>query len=207
MTRNTITAIAVVAIVAIGAAVGMLFEREPTPLEFQPQMGVSIISPPVTLPDVPLVDQNGNAFGLGDLKGRWSLLFFGFTHCPDVCPTALANMAQLAKIPENSALNYVFVTLDPSRDTPEKLKEYVGHFNPAFKGITGERESIDRLAETAGVIYEYEGDVSSGAYNVNHYAAILVLDPKGRLRAHILPPHPTTKMASVMAKIRQYYGD
>lgn len=190
-----------------GAVVALFVEREPTPLEFKTQMGASIISPPITLPDVSLTDQDGKPFSLDQIKGRWSLFFFGYTHCPDVCPTTLANMNQLAKTPGNSEMNYVFVTLDPQRDTPEKLKEHVLYFNPDFIALGGDQENINRLAEAVGVIYEIEDDKGSDNYTVNHYAAILMMDPQGRLRAHILPPHSTSKMVEVVQKIREYYGE
>lgn len=207
MTKNRLIAFGIIALLLTGIVVGLFFEREPTPLEFQPQMGVSIISPPVTLPDVNLLDHEGNPFNTDRLKGRWSLLFFGYTHCPDVCPTTLTNLNQLSKQLENKGLNYVFISLDPKRDTPERLKEYIHYFNPQFIGVSGNKAEIDRLAEAVGVIYEFEGDTGSERYNVNHYAAILMVDPKGRLRAHILPPHPASKMVSVITKIREYYGE
>jgi protein SCO1/2 len=205
--KNRVIALGFITLLLAGVIAGLFFEREPTPLEFQPQMGVSIISPPVVLPDVSLIDQEGHPFTVDRFKGEWSLLFFGYTHCPDVCPTTLSNMNRVAKELKNTGLNYVFVTLDPKRDTPEKLKEYVHYFNPDFIGVSGDKSNIDRLAEAVGVIYDFEGDTSSERYNVNHYAAILVVDPKGRLRAHILPPHPTSKMVSVITKIRDYYGE
>lgn len=207
MTKNRTLVLGFIAVLCTAIAIGLFFDREPAPLEFPAEMGVSIISPPIPMPDVALVDQDGKPFNRGRLKGRWSLLFFGYTHCPDVCPTTLANMNHLAKTLKNTELNYVFVSLDPKRDTPEKLKEYVHYFNPDFIGASGDKANIDRLAEAFGVIYDFEGDTNSDRYNVNHYAAILVVDPKGRLRAHILPPHPTRKMVSVITKIRDYYGE
>lgn len=200
-------ALTVFTLLLAGIIIGFFVDREPAPLEFQPQLGVSIISPPVALPAVTLTDEEGKPFNMSRLEGRWSLLFFGYTHCPDVCPTTLNSMNLVAKKLENSAINYVFVSLDPKRDTPERLKEYVHYFNPGFMGISGDKAAIDQLAAAVGVIYDIEGDGSSDKYNVNHYAAILMIDPKGRLRAHILPPHPTGKMVSVITRIREYYGE
>ncbi len=207
MTKNKLISIGLFTLLVAGTIIGFFFERELTPLEFQPQLGVSIISPPIALPDVTLTDQEGQPFKIDQLKGRWSLLFFGYTHCPDVCPTTLNNMNQVAKQLGNSELNYVFVTLDPKRDTPDKLKAHVNHFNPDFIGLSGTTANIDQLAETVGIIYDFDGDTSSDKYNVNHYAAILMVDPKGQLRAHILPPHPASKMVNVITKIREYYGE
>lgn len=207
MKKHRAILLAIFILLLTGIFAGLFIEREPAPLEFQPQMGVSIISPAVELPNVTLTDQDGKPFTMDRLKGEWSLLFFGYTHCPDVCPTTLTNMNLVAKQFAAKSMNYLFVSLDPQRDTPAKLKEYVRYFNPDFLAASGDKTEIDRLASATGIIYDFEGDTSSGTYNVNHYAAILVVDPKGRLRAHILPPHPTGKMVSVITKIRDYYGD
>ncbi len=133
-------------------------------------------------------------------------MFFGFTHCPDICPTTLLSMNQVAKRLQQASIRYVFVSLDPKRDTPEKMKEYVSFFNPDFIGLTGKKADIDQLSEALGIIYDYEGDVEAGKYTVNHYAAILVIDPKGRVRAHILPPHPVDKVVNAINRIMDYYG-
>jgi protein SCO1/2 len=189
------------------AVIAYLKLAEPVPLEFDSSQGIIIISPPVQLPDVTLTDQNNTPFPLSRFKGRWNMVFFGYTHCPDVCPTTLAAMNRAAKKLPSSHIGYYFVTLDPQRDTPEKLKEFVTYFNPQFVGLTGDKTNIDRLSKKLGVVYDYEGDVASGEYTVNHYAAILVIDPRGRLRAHILPPHPVKKLVEAMTKITEYYGD
>ncbi len=188
------------------AGVYLLETREPAALEFDSSMGVSVISPPLPLPAVALQDQNSNMFRSADLEGQWNLMFFGFTHCPDICPTTLMTLKQVEKRLSPN-INYVFVTLDPNRDTPGKIKEYLAFFNSDFIGLSGEKSAIDRLSATLGVIYDYEGDVESGDYLVNHYAAILVIDPKGRLRAHILPPHPVDKVVDATNRIIDYYGN
>lgn len=197
-----------ISLALLALAIGLVYlleTREPAPLEFDNSMGVSVISPPVPLASVTLQDQNGDAFRTSDLEGQWTLMFFGFTNCPDVCPTTLRTLKQAEeRLPQ--AINYVFTTLDPRRDTPEKVKEYLAFFNPDFIGLSGTKDEIDRFSETLGVIYDYEGDVESGDYLVNHYAAILVIDPQARLRAHILPPHPVDKVVDATTRLIDYYG-
>lgn len=189
-----------------GLAISFFQAKEPPALEFDAAMGVPIMSPPVPLPAVSLLDQNGVAFSKQNMKGKWSLLFFGYTNCPDICPTTLQIMAQVADDLSARDINYAFITVDPKRDDMATVKKYVSFFHPDFIGLTGDKAEIDRLTETLGVIYDYEGDLSSDEYIVNHYGAILVVDPEARLRAHILPPHPNQKVVDAVNGIIDYYG-
>ncbi len=203
--------IALVSLLIVAAATTLFWQREPEPLEFSDIKGISIISPPVSLPQINLVDHNGSAVSVDNFRGQWSMAFFGYTHCPDVCPTSLATMKRVAtrlrEEGQERGTRYLFVSLDPFRDGPEVIKDYVTFFDPAFIGITGEKVEIDKLAERVGVIYDYEGDVRDDDFIVNHYAAILIFDPKGRLRAHILPPHSVDKVFDAFSRIRTYYGE
>lgn len=192
-----------------GAVITVYFleQPEPPPLEFDSSMGIPVMSPAIPLPAITLLDQNNKPFPTSSLKGSWNLMFFGYINCPDVCPTTLMTMNQVAKKLPQESINYVFVTVDPNRDSAEKLKEFVSYFNPDFIALTGKKADIDLLSKKLGVIYDYEGDIEAGSYVVNHYAAILVIDPKGRLRAHILPPHPVDKVVDAVNRIRDYYGN
>ncbi len=209
-TKRTLVLISFL-LLSISIAAGLFWRGEPAPLEFTDIKGISIISPPVSLPDINLKDHNGKRITLDDFKGHWSMAFFGYTHCPDVCPTSLAVMKRVAtklrKEGQERDTHYLFVSLDPFRDTPEVLKEYITFFDPDFIGITGDKTEIDKLSERVGVIYDYEGDVRDEDFIVNHYAAILIIDPDARLRAHILPPHSVEKVSTAFNRIRDYYGD
>ncbi|MFC1747347.1 SCO family protein [Pseudomonadota bacterium] len=196
----------VVFLIVAGLVFSLTFNNEPEPLKFDASKGVSVISPPIPLPKLSFTDQSGAPFNLEQLKGRWSMVFFGFTHCPDICPTTLTHLGNTAKNIPTTEANYLFVTLDPKRDTPEILNKYVTYFNPDFKALVGDKTAIDKLTETVGVIYDFEGDTSGDEYIVNHYSAILVIDTEARLRAHILPPHSTTKLTDSFNRIRDYYG-
>ena len=183
-------------------------EQEPPPLEFTDLQGVPIFSPSVPVPQVTLTDQNGQPFNTGALKNGWSLMFFGFTNCPDICPTTLNVMAKVKarlNLPAVDHTRYYFVTLDPKRDSPEVLKKYVGYFDPGFIGLTGDKEAIDKLSQALGIVYDYEGDIDGDNYTVNHYSAILVIDPKARVRAHILPPHTSGRIEQAYTRIRGHY--
>lgn len=190
----------------IGLTIFTFQSREPSPLKFDASMGIPVMSPAIALPQVSLIDQDNQTFTQQNLKGKWSLLFFGYTNCPDICPTTLQTMGQVADKLGDYDINYLFITVDPKRDTVAVIKEYVGFFHADFMGITGDKTEIDRLAETLGIVYNYDGDLNDDQYTVSHYGAILVIDPEARLRAHILPPHPVKKVSTAVETIIEYYG-
>jgi len=110
-------------------------------------------------------------------------VFFGFTHCPDVCPTTLAEMAQVIKElgPDGSKVQVLFVTVDPERDTPQVLKQYVPAFNPSFLGLYGDQDATARAAKEFKVFYQKQPG-KGGSYSVDHSAGTFILDREGRLR-------------------------
>ncbi len=130
-----------------------------------------------------LTDHNGKPRTLADFRGKVVTVFFGFTHCPDVCPTTLAELAQVAKAlgPDADKLQVLFVTVDPERDTPQVLKQYVPSFNPAFLGLSGSLDATARAAKEFKVFYQKQ-PARNGGYSVDHGAGTFILDPQGRLR-------------------------
>ncbi len=161
-----------------------------------------------------LRDHDNRPFSLDRLKGHWSFLFFGFTNCPDVCPTTLKVMQSVwQKLPtqpgEAGHPKMFFVSVDPDRDALQTLKEYVGYFEPSFVGVTGALDELDNLTGQLGVLYGYDEKKNAGAndYIVNHSAQILLIDPQARLRAVISPPHDSTTIARNYQVITHYYGD
>lgn len=159
-----------------------------------------------------LLDHNNQAFTDQTLKGHWSFMFFGYVHCPDVCPIALKVMQDAWKqMPHDptdpAAPQMFFVSVDPDRDTPELLKQYVRYFDPRFIGVTGKADEIDKLTGQLGILYGFEDKDAEGNYNVNHSAQFVLIDPQGRLRAVISPPHVPATIASNFQTIRNYYGD
>jgi protein SCO1 len=161
-----------------------------------------------TLPPFSLLDQKGNRFDNQRLLGKWTLLDFGYTHCPDICPTNLAMLAQVSQLLNQSASKpahqIAFVSIDPARDTPELLAEYVAYFDTDFLGITGSDEALRSLTRPLGVLYEkVETKESAMGYVMDHSASIMLLDPKGRYRALFSPPHDATIMAQDILAIIQ----
>jgi protein SCO1/2 len=150
-----------------------------------PSFRGSVLEDPVAVPDWTLTDENGDLFRLSDQQGNVMLLFFGYTSCPDVCPTTLATWRKIHEGLGDDAqrVRFVFVTVDPERDTAERLGMHVNAFNPDFIGLTGTPEELDSVYEIFDVYYEK--DASSGSalgYLVNHTATTFVLDPEGKWR-------------------------
>lgn len=155
-----------------------------------------------------LVDHTGNAFTNNELRGHWSFLFFGYTHCPDVCPTTLSVLNSVATRlrEQNEAIRYVFISVDPERDTPDKLGQFVSYFNADFIGVTGATEAIDRLTRQLGVIAaRVENEADTENYLVDHTASILLIDPDGRFHALFSPPLKAADIAADFNRIAQAY--
>jgi protein SCO1/2 len=134
-----------------------------------------------------LVDQNGRSVDQNILNGKWSAVFFGYTYCPDVCPTTLQALAQTRELLGAKAGRFqvVFITVDPQRDTPDQLKDYLSNatFPKGVIGLTGAPAQIEAVARQYGVYYQKQGEGAN--YAVNHSSAIYLLNPKGRFVAPI----------------------
>ena len=133
--------------------------------------------------ELALTDHNGRPRTLADFKGKVVVLFFGFIHCPDVCPTTLAELARVARElgPEASKMQVLFVTVDPERDTPDVLKQYVPSFYPDFLGLYGDAAATARVAKEFKIFYQKQPQ-PGGGYTMDHSAGTYVLDQQGRLR-------------------------
>lgn len=153
-------------------------------------MGVRI-SPPLAKPDVVLTDQNGNAFDLRqETDGYLTLVYVGYTHCPDVCPTHMADIAAALKQVEpdvRERVKVVFITSDPERDTPEVLKRWLGLFDPSFIGLTGDKETIDRVQMALGMQPAGKQDLGNGEYAVNHAAYVIAFTPQDNVAYTVYP--------------------
>jgi len=189
--RHVPIAIAVLAAAAVGAGVA-LKERAAAPPVLQ---AGTALPEPRDLPAFAFTDQAGRPFGPADFKGRWSLAFAGFTHCPDVCPTTLALMADLRRRLARDDLQFVFVSVDPERDTPEVMARYVAHFDPAIVGATGPRPEMERF--TAGLgLAQVRNPGINGEYTVDHSTAFVLVNPDGQLAGYFQAPHEAGALAA-----------
>ena len=167
--------IAVLALVWAGVALGL----------FKTNEQVSAVGSP-TIGRFQLTDHEGRAVDEGAMLGKPALVFFGFTYCPDVCPTTLTAMsALLGRLGDDGdRLGVFFVTVDPERDTPAALKAYLSSFDPRIRGLTGEAAQIKALARPLGV-YFAKVESGGGTYTMDHTASVFLLDAEGRFRATI----------------------
>lgn len=143
-----------------------------------------------TLPAFELIDQSGQPFSNEALRGRWHILFFGFTTCPDICPTTLSDMRRLFSqlAPEvRKNLQLILVTADPARDTPERLETYLNYYRAGFIGLTGEMEQLQLLSKALGLPF-VPASQTEGDYSVAHSSNLALVDPDGTLRGHIRAP-------------------
>jgi protein SCO1/2 len=185
--RNLIVAILLGVALAAGILVAL---RGPAP---PPQATSALVLPEqVPLPEFELVDHRGQAVDESVFAGQWDLVFFGFTHCPDICPTTLQVLAAarktLAETGREPLPRIVLVSVDPERDTPEVLGPYVGYFGEGVLGITGPLEEIRKLTADLGIYFE-KRPTDGDNYQVDHSAAVLVIDPAGRFSALFSGPH------------------
>jgi len=138
------------------------------------------------LNDFALQTADGNDFTTESLQGQWTLLFFGFTNCPDICPDTLSSLAQsldtLRLMNHDNMPQVVFVSVDPQRDQGDLLADYVAWFDASFVAVTGPDPALEKLTRQLGVIFVRDApDQQTGFYNVDHSAAVMIIDPKGRL--------------------------
>ncbi|MDE2118554.1 MAG: SCO family protein [Betaproteobacteria bacterium] len=167
------------------------------------------------LTDFKLMGADSKTLGLNDLKGKWSFIFFGYTHCPDVCPLTLGILGKAFKLMEKDPAAFqevqgIFISVDPKRDTPELLKEYVSYFNNKFTGVTGDAAQLDALARQMSALYTIhpkEPGKSEDSYLVSHNSTVFLVDPQGRLYGRFPPPQTPQEIAEVFLKTRTFYNE
>ena len=202
--------IASVALAAILAGVWLadVYREHDSRAMLLPDQVVTLFPEPKPLAAFALTDHRHRVFDLASLKGKWSFLFFGFTHCPDVCPTTLAVLARVRdNIARNAAgaedIQFVFVSVDPNRDTPANLRQYVEYFDTTFLGVTGDNAQIGNLAGQLGAAYEVAITPGMENYPVYHTAAVFLVDPQARYHAVFTPPHDAEAIGKRFKVVRE----
>lgn len=186
MPRHLIITVALSFALVAGAFVALRVEKPAVP-------EVALVLPePAPVPAFSLLDQHGRTIDEQVFAGQWDLVFFGFTHCPDICPTTLQVLAaarrELAESGFEPLPRIVLVSVDPERDTPEVLGRYVDYFGEGNLGITGSLDEIGKLTSGLGIYFQKQA-VDGDSYGVDHSAAVLLIDPAGGFRAVFGTPH------------------
>ena len=181
--------VAAIAVIAVATGAWLSYRMAAPP----PEPRVATLLPgTVTLPEFQLLDHTGARVGPDVFEGQWDLVFFGFTHCPDICPLTLQVLAdarrQLAEQGAEPLPRIVLVSVDPERDTPEKLAQYIGYFGDQNAGITGELDELRKLTNALGIWFE-KSSLDGDNYAVDHAAAVLLIGPDGGYRAVFSTPH------------------
>lgn len=216
MNKRTIFILFLVAVIAAGA--GLWFGQPSKPSisggisggsskSMAKHASVTQYPQPKIIADFILSDSDGAVFNLNSLRGRWSLLFFGFTHCPDICPTTLSSMTAVYRkleklLPAEKLPAIIFVSIDPERDRLEQLGSYVKFFAPEFTAVTGEHPQLQALTRQLGLLYTIEEHAAGDTeYIVDHSSGIILMNPNAELVGLLRTPHDVAQMSTDLAQI------
>jgi protein SCO1 len=156
---------------------------------------------PRALPDFELSRPDGASLTLADWRGHWNLVFIGFTHCPDICPTTLATLREVeAAFAPGQAPQVTFVSVDPERDGAEQLATYAGFFSKRFLAASGDHPALTTFTRSLGMVY-MTSPLEGGDYTVDHSASIAIVDPEGRLVGVFRPPHSRDGMVGDLKRL------
>ena len=205
--RN-ILLVSIAILAGILAMFALRHSSSPRQAAIPPEMQAILWPAPRAIADFRLLEQHGQPFSKSDLTGHWSLLYFGYLQCPDICPTTLQSLARMralmleahadAEIPQ-----IVFVSVDPSRDTPERIAGYLAFFDKALVGLSGPPAALDALADSIGIAYA-ENVEASGLRTMDHTTSIIVVDPQGRAVAALPAPHQPAVMLRQFDALRAF---
>jgi len=211
----------VVALLALGASSWWLFGPDSRATAVDPAV-LKPMPAPIELPDTALVTDEGEPFGAGDFEGQWTLLYFGYTLCPDVCPVELGALRQVGKLLEEqhpalaARTQRVFISVDPERDTHKRIRDFTAYFDPAIIGATGTPAALEAFASPLGVGWSKRSnhyrdpsdrEETGKDYLVDHTTAILLVDPSARLRAVFPTPHGPQPMVDAFHRYQQEQED
>lgn len=204
-----------VVIVSVTAQSAYCAESKPLNIEkkeLELALKYSLISDPLPIKPFHLSDQNNKPFGLRELKGKWTFMYFGYTSCPDVCPNTIDELNIVSrKLAEDHLFQndtqYVFVSVDPDRDTPQELKKFTAYFGFNLVGAVGPMKELDKLTYQLGVLHRLvpvkDTRKKPNEYTVEHSSDIYLIDPKGNVVARFSPPHYGKEIKQLYVMIRQ----
>lgn len=174
----------------------------------------TIVKKPKNVTNFSLTSSDGENFDDSKLLGQWSMLFFGYTRCPDICPTTLNTLSgmykQLNSLPQNKKPRVIFVSIDPEHDTSNQANKYSKYFNNNFIGLSGKRNQINQLSKSLGVVAQKvdlkNSDGDEQAYVYDHSSTLYIINPKGQLQAILTAPHKSDNLATDYKNIVTKFG-
>lgn len=197
-TQKIVFALVAVVVLLMGLMGYRLMSSGPGSSPALTEAGVLLLPQARAVPPVSMTDQNGAPVQLDQLKGHWTVLFFGYTFCPDICPTTLAQLKQIrSELPAASRerLQVILVSIDPNRDTPQKLKQYLAYFDGSFQGLVGTQENLETLASGMSIPY-IPADTRQPNYVVQHSGTLALIGPDGTQRGFIRAPLNNSKLVA-----------
>ena len=200
-----VSGLAIILVLALAGGITAAQWPEYQTMQVLRQDGVVLFPQALPVSDFAFVDENGAPFVKQDLQGKNVLMFFGYTWCPDICPTTLMDLSRTWKrLPEAVKQQWavVLVSIDPARDRPENLAPYMHYFNPDFKALTGNPDALQTLAAELNAIY-HRAERDDGAYLMDHSANLALLSKDGDYLGYIEPPHNASRMVALIKALSQ----
>lgn len=209
MKNNLISKLLLVAVCIAAVAIGFIMNVKGTSQPERPEISGFAFPEPIALADVNLIDENEGALTKEFFTGEWTFIYVGYTFCPDACPISLNTLSQMyAGLGEQGAADNVkalLVSVDPDRDTPERLKEYVKYFNTNFIGATGTADNLASFAKQISAVYSVPKDRSQQNYLVDHSSSIVLINPDAEVHAIFTPPQKADLLADDYIKLRDFF--
>lgn len=167
----------------------------------------TLLQIPRPIADFQLIDQSGQPANLNFLKSQWTVLFAGFTSCPNICPTTLALLKQVtAPLDAQTRPRVVLLTVDPERDTPERMKKYLAQFDPQFRGLTGDAQALSALRANLGLVAAKVNGPTADTYTVDHSAAVVLINPQGEIAGYLSPPFDAAALTGDLRQLSKISG-
>jgi protein SCO1/2 len=201
----------IIAIAVMAIVLGLIVQSQQNRPKELPELNKTIVLPtPKSITAEGLTDHLGQAFGIEQLSGKWSVLFFGFTNCPDICPTTMQTLKLVKSQLESAGVwnNYqvVMVSVDPQRDTTERLASYVPHFDSEFIGISGSVADTEIFAMQLGILFVKRDSASGIGYDVDHSASMVLINPQGQYAGVITAPHQADTISEDLIELANFSG-
>lgn len=190
MTQKTTIRVLLSGLVIVMISALWVYMTRSTDTRIDPEAGIVLLNQERPLPPVPLIDQSGQTVRLDRLQGQWHLLFLGYTYCPDICPVTLIQLKTIYNgLPKwvQEQLDVIFVSVDPERDTPDRIGQYLDFFHERFWGMTGTPENLQAFSKAVNIPY-IPPDTSQPGYSIDHSGNLAIIGPDGTLRGFVRAP-------------------